>query len=61
MKGGKKGRDPKTSGGRQAGARGKPKKGAAKGAAKHATDDLPPKKGARKKPGYGGSSSADDA
>jgi len=55
MKGGKKGRDPKTGGGRPAGGRGKPKPAATKRPA-----SVPPPKGSRKRPGYGGTSSADE-
>ncbi|AHG92786.1 hypothetical protein J421_5251 (plasmid) [Gemmatirosa kalamazoonensis] len=55
MKGGKKGRDPKPGGGRPPGGRGKPKPTPGKRPA-----GAPPPKGSRKRPGYGGSSSAGD-
>jgi hypothetical protein len=55
MKGGKKGREPKSGGGRQGAGRGKPKPSAGKRPA-----GAPPPKGSRKRPGYGGSSSAGD-
>jgi len=56
MKGGKKGREPKTAGGgRQGGGRGKPKPAPGKRPA-----GAPPPKGSRKRPDFGGSSSAGD-
>jgi hypothetical protein len=58
MKGGKGGRPRKPTAGpaaRQEGTRGKPAK---KGSAAKAPPDGPPKKGSRKKPDFGGSSSA---
>jgi hypothetical protein len=55
MKGGKKGREPKAGGGRQGNGRGKPKPSPGKRPA-----GAPPPKGSRKRPGYGGSSSAGD-
>jgi hypothetical protein len=53
MKGGKKGREPKSGAGRSGGARAKPKTATAKRPA-----SAPPPKGSRKRPDYGGSSSS---
>lgn len=55
MKGGKKGRDPKSGGGKQGSARNKPKSQTGKRPA-----NAPPPKGSRKRPDFGGSSSAGD-
>ncbi len=59
MKGGKQGREPKSgSSGRRGAERGKPKPGAVKSAATKRGAGGSPPKGSRKKPGYGGTSSA---